>query len=65
MDSSEEYGRKNNIETSGIFDNVSDQNLEQEPIEILDDIDVSVSLNDIEACHCMGSSVNNLRRIIG
>ena len=33
-------------------------------MKILDEIDVSVSASDIEACHCMASSVNNLRRII-
>ena len=57
----EQYGRRNNIEISGILNTVSDQNLEQKFIEILD---VSVSPNDIEACHRIGSSVNNSRRII-
>ena len=60
----EQYGRGNNIEINGILDSVLDQNLEQKVIEILDDFDVSVSPNDTEACHRMGSSVNNSRRII-
>ena len=59
-----QYGRRNNLEISGILDTVPDQNLEQKVTEILDEIDVSVSPNDIEACHRMGSSVNNSRRII-
>ena len=60
----EQYGWRNNIEISGILDTVPNQNLGQKVIEILDEIDASVSPNDIEACHCMGSSVNNSRRII-
>ena len=50
----EQYGRRNNIEISGILDTVPDQNLEQKVIEILDEIDVSVSPIDIEGCHRMG-----------
>ena len=53
-----------NIEICGILDSVLGQNHEEKVIKILDEIDVSVSANDIEACHCMASSVNNLRRII-
>ena len=60
----EQYEQRNNIEISGILDNVPDQNLEQKVIEMLDEIDVSVSPNDIEACHRMDSSVNNSRRIV-
>ena len=60
----EHYGWRSNVEISGILNTVPDQNLEQKVIEILDEIDVSVSPNDIEACHHMGSSVNNSRRRI-
>ena len=60
----EQYGRKNNIEICGILHSLPDQNLEQKVIKILDKIDVSVSTNAIEACHHMGSSVNNSKRII-
>ena len=51
----EQYGRRNNIEISGILDTVPDQNLEQKVIEILDETDVGVSPNDIETCHGMSS----------
>ena len=64
LNSLEQYGRRNNIKISGILDTVPDQNLEQKVIQILDEIDVSVSPNDIEACHRMGSAVNNSRKII-
>ena len=63
-DSLEQYGRRHNIEICGILDSVLDQNLEEKVIKILDEIDVSVSTNDIEACYLMVSSVNNSRRII-
>ena len=63
-DSLEQYGRRYNIEICGILDSVPDQNLEEKVIKILDEIDVSVSTNDIEACYLMVSSVNNSRRII-
>ena len=60
----EQYGWRNNIEICGILDSVLGQNHEAKVIKILDELDVSVSANDIEACHCMASSVNNLRRIV-
>ena len=53
----EQYGRRNNIEISGILDGVLDQNLEQKILEILGEVYVSVSPNDLEACHRIGSSV--------
>ena len=39
----EQYGRRNNLEITGIPDDVDDQNLEEKVIEILDEIDVNVS----------------------
>ena len=58
----EQYGGRNNIEICGILESLPDQNLEQKVIKTLDEIDVSVSTNGIEACYRMGPSVNNLRR---
>ena len=43
---------------TGIPDDVEDQNLEEKVIEILDKIDVNVSSQDIETCHCIGKSRN-------
>ena len=47
----EQYGRRNNLEITGIPDDVDDQKLEEKVIEILDKIDVNVSSKDVEACH--------------
>ena len=59
----EQYGWRNNIEICGILGSIPDQNLEQKLIKILAEINASVSANDIEAYHRMGSSVNNSRRL--
>ena len=47
----EQCGRRNNLEITGIPDDVFDQNLEEKVIEILDKIDVNVYRKDMEACH--------------
>ena len=60
----EQYGRRNNIEISGIPDSVSDQNLKKEVIEILKEINIDVNENDIEACHPMGFAKNNSKKTI-
>ena len=46
----EQYGRRNNLEITGIPDDVDGQNLEEKVIEFLD---------KIEACHRMGKSKNS------
>ena len=52
----EQYGRRNNLEITGISDNVSDQNLEGKVVEVLNEIQVDTSRSDIEACHRIGRS---------
>ena len=52
----EQYGRRNNLEISGIPDSISNNELEDKVIEILSTVDVNVSKSDIEACHRMGKS---------
>ena len=52
----EQYGRRNNIEITGIPDNVPDQILEEKVVDILNEISVDVSPKDIEACHRVGVS---------
>ena len=47
----EQYGQRNNLEITGIPDDVDDQKLEGEVIAILGKIDVNVSSKDVEACH--------------
>ena len=60
----EQYGRRNNIEITGIPDNVPDQNLEEKVVDILNEISVDVSSKDIEACHHVGVSKNNSKKTI-
>ena len=45
-----QYGRRNNLEITGIPDDVDGQNLEEKVIEFLD---------KIEACHRIGKSKNS------
>ena len=44
---------------SGIPDSISDDDLEQTVTAILSDIDVQVTVNDVEACHRIGQSDKN------
>ena len=60
----EQYGRRNNLEISGIPDSISNNELEDKVIEILSKVDVNVSKNDIEACHRMGKSKKSSKRTI-
>ena len=46
-----QYSRRNNLEFVGIPSNISQDDLEDNVIEILKSIDVSVLPEDIEACH--------------
>ena len=55
----EQYGLRNNIEITGILDSVSNQNLEEKVVDILNEISVNVSPKDIEACHRVGVSKNS------
>lgn len=58
----EQYGRRNNIEVSGIPDNVRQNDLEDKVIEVVSAINVEISKEDIEACHRIGKSHNNLKK---
>ena len=60
----EQYGRRNNIEITGIPDSVPDQNLEEKVVDILNEITVNVSAKDIEACHRVGVSKNSSKKTI-
>ena len=54
----EQYGIRNNLDITGIPDDVSDENLEEKVIQVLSEIKVNVSSSDIEACHRIGKSKN-------
>lgn len=64
INSLEQYGRRNNIEISGIPESVEDKKLEETIIEVLSKIDVNVSASDIEACHRLGKPNNKERKTI-
>ena len=57
-------GGRNSLEITGIPDDVQDQNLEEKVTEILDKINVNVSSQDIEVCHCIGKSKNSETTIV-
>lgn len=52
----DQYKRHNNLDTHMIFDSFTDDQLEEKIIKIFDKIDIKVSTNDIEDCHCMNRS---------
>ena len=58
----EQYGRRNNLEITGISDDVSDQNLESKVVDVLNEIQVDVSRSDIEACHRIARSKNSSKK---
>ena len=60
----EQYGRRNNLEITGISNETEDVDLEGKVIEILDKIEVNVSSKDIEACHLIGKSKDNSKKTI-
>ena len=60
----ERYGLCNKIEITGIPGNVPYQNLEEKVLDILNEISVNVSRNDIEACHRVGVSKNSSKKTI-
>lgn len=60
----EQYGRRNNLEITGIPNDVEDVHLEEKVIEILEKIDVNVTNKDIEACHRVGKSRNDSKKTI-
>ena len=54
-----QYGRRNNIEISGVMNEIKDEELEEKVIEILDKIDVKATKEDIEACHRLPPTKKN------
>ena len=60
----EQYGRRNDIETTGIPRSVPDQNLEERFEDILNEISIDVLPKDIEACHRVSESKNKSKKTI-
>ena len=57
--STNQYGRRNNIELSGVPNDVDDNNLENKVIDIFKTINIELTNNDIEACHRLPIPKNN------
>ena len=55
----EQYRRRNNLETTGIPDDINDKNLEEKVIQVLSEIQFIVSSSDTQACHSIGKSRNS------
>ena len=60
----EQYDRRNNIEITGIPDDIEDKNLEHSVIEIFKAADIQISHNDVEDCHRIGKPKGNSKKII-
>ena len=58
----EQYGRRNNLEITGIPDSVPQRDLENKVVDILNAIGVNVSNDDFEDCHRIGKSWNNSKK---
>ena len=63
----EQYGRRNNLEITGIPYNVSDENLEEKVIQVLSEIqfnvlgsDIGPSINDVPSLAGGGISINDV-----
>ena len=56
----DQYSRRNNVEIAGIPQPISDSQLEEKVVHILKEIDVNITLNEIEACHRLGKKKKNV-----
>ena len=57
-----QYGRRNNIEFTGIPDTVQGNELENKVIRIFDAIGVEANSADFEDCHRVGKSKKTLKK---
>ena len=67
LSKNEQYGRRNNVEVSGISNDISDQDLEDNIVKICKDSDINISSKDIESCHRLPlgrNSTNSTKRVI-
>ena len=67
LSKNEQYGRRNNVEISGIPNQISDQDLKENIVKICKDSDINISLMDIEGCHRLPlgrNTTNTTKRFI-
>ena len=60
----EQYGRRSNIEITGISDSVQDNKLENKAIKTFDAIGVKAKSTGFKDCHRVGKSKNNSKKVI-
>ena len=63
----EQYSWRNNVEISGIPNDVLDNDLEEKVIEICKDSDIVIRSNALESCHCLPlgrKSASEKKRVI-
>ena len=60
----EQYGRRKNLEITGIPNSVPQKDLESKVVNILSVIGVNVSKDDFEDCHRIGKSRDNSKKTI-
>ena len=51
---------RNNVKISGIPQSVSDNQREEKAVDILKEIDVDITTNEIEACYYLGKKKKNV-----
>ena len=67
LSKNEQYGRRNNVEISGISNQIPYQDLEENVVKICKDSDINISPMDIEGCHRLplgGNSTTTTKRVI-
>ena len=67
LSKNEQYGRRNNVEISGIPNQISDQDLKENIVKICKDSDINIALMDIEGCHRLPlgrNTTNTTKRFI-
>ena len=67
LSKNEQYGRRNNVEISGIPNQISDQDLKENIVKICKDSDINIALMDIEGCHRLPlgrNTTNKTKRVI-
>ena len=60
----EQYNQRNNIEITGILDNIGDKSLELSVTEVFKAANIQISHNDIEDYHHIGKSKGNTKKTI-
>ena len=59
LSKNEQYGCHNNVEISGISNDIPDQDLEENIVKICKDSDINISPMDIEGCHRLPQGRNS------